>query len=74
MAIYRNSGSDSGVYSYEIGEDRILVTFTSGITYEYTNDITGSQHIKNMKSLAQLGQGLNSYINTHVKKKYSRKF
>lgn len=73
MPLYRNSGGDSGVYSYEIGNDRIIVTFSTNVTYEYTYASASLQHIENMKDLAKLGQGLNSYINKHVKKRYSRK-
>lgn len=74
MTLYKNNGGDSGVYSYEIGQDYIIVTFDSGHSYEYTNYSTGYEHIENMKSLAKQGEGLNSYINKYVQKKYSRKF
>lgn len=69
---YRNSGGDSGVSSYEIGTDRIIVTFSTNVSYEYTYRSAGTQHIENMKSLANQGYGLNSYINKYVKKGYSR--
>ncbi|WP_299278379.1 hypothetical protein [uncultured Psychroserpens sp.] len=72
MRRYRNLGGNSGVSSYEIGKDRIVVTFSSNISYEYTYSSTTVDHIENMKVLAQNGQGLNSYINKYVKKGYSR--
>ena len=74
MPLYKNLGGDSGVYSYEIGNKRIIVTFSSNMSYEYTYSSAGSDHIEKMKTLAVQGQGLNSYINKHVRTKYSRKF
>ncbi|MBO6881879.1 hypothetical protein [Winogradskyella sp.] len=74
MARYRNLGGDSGVYSYEIGNNSIIVTFSTNASYEYTYESAGARHIENMKRLAQQGHGLNSYINKHVKKGYSRIF
>lgn len=73
MPQYRNLGGDSGISSYKIGVDRIIVTFTSGAVYEYTNSSAGSNQIEIMKSLAINGQGLNGYINSNVKYNYSRK-
>ena len=73
MPIYKNLGGDSGVYSYEIYEDKIVVTFSTGSCYEYNYRKTGIENIKKMKFLAMRGQGLNSFINTHVKYKYSRR-
>tara|TARA_R110002050_G_scaffold202806_1_gene338024 strand:- start:22178 stop:22438 length:261 start_codon:yes stop_codon:yes gene_type:complete len=72
MALYRNSRGDSGVYSYEIGSNKIIVTFNSNVSYEYTYQSASIEHIENMKSLAKQGQGLNSYINKYVKKRYSK--
>lgn len=72
MERYANTSGNSGVSSYEIGSDYILVGFTTGRLYEYTYASAGGDHIENMKSLAQSGSGLNSYIMPHVKKNYSR--
>lgn len=72
MPLYRDLGEDSGVHSYEILSDGILVTFSSNVAYEYTYSSAGRLHIENMKSLAMQGQGLNGYINKYVKKGYSR--
>lgn len=71
MERYRNKGGDSGVYAFEIGEKHITVKFngtTRSYTYSYRK--AGSRHVDNMKSLAILGSGLNSYINKYVKKLY----
>lgn len=73
MPIYNNLGGDSGVYSYEIYLDRIIVTFSTGSSYEYTYESSGPENIEAMKILARQGEGLNSFINTNVKFKYSKK-
>ena len=71
MERYQNLNGNSGVYSYEIGEDRITVQFTDGTVYVYTNASAGSQNISKMKKMAVSGRGLNSFINTTVKKRYA---
>lgn len=68
MEKYKNSGKDSGVSAYERGVDYINVKFseTSRI-YTYSYRKAGRMHVENMKSLAQSGKGLNSYINKYTK-------
>ncbi len=73
MQIYANHGGDSGVRAYEIGNGYIIVEFTTGACYEYTNASAGPDHIVAMHGLARKGVGLNSYINRNVRKLYSRK-
>lgn len=71
MIRYRNIGSDSGVDSYQIGENYITVKFKSTHRrYTYSFNRAGRENVKNMKTLAQEGRGLNSYINKHVKFSY----
>lgn len=71
MEKYRNSSGNSGVYSYEIGNDYIIIQFSSGQTYKYSyNGKAGSFHVEKMKTLARSVSGLNSYINNFVKYKY----
>lgn len=73
MERYRNIIGDSGVSAYEIGADFIRVQFSTGATYLYTYSSAGSVNIEQMKVLAQKGDGLNSFINTRVRKLYARK-
>jgi len=73
MQKYKNLGGDSGVVFYEIGDDYIKVQFSDGAIYLYTNSSAGVHNINEMKTLANLGQGLNSFINRHVRKKYASK-
>ncbi len=71
MERYRNSGGDSGVSSYEIGSDYIIVKFSgTARTYRYSHRKAGQNHVENLKRLAQNGSGLNSYINQFVKFEY----
>lgn len=74
MAFYANLGGDSGVESYQIQNNSISVTFSSGITYLYTYSVPGREHVENMKTLAKNGSGLNSYIKKYVRKSYARKY
>lgn len=73
MEKYKNLDGDSGVQSYETGSDFIRVRFNDGATYLYTNASAGASNISQMKKLASRGEGLNSFINTNVKKGYARK-
>ena len=73
MQNYKNLGRDSGVSRYQIDQQSIIVEFSTGAAYEYTYASAGSYNIERMKQLAVDGQGLNSFINSNVKKKYSRK-
>lgn len=70
MERYRNTSGNSGVYSYEIGNEYIIVQFSSGQTYRYSYNKAGNYNVEKMKSLARIGSGLNSFINAHVKFKY----
>ena len=65
MQTYRDINGDSGVSAYEYGDDWIRVRFKSGYTYEYRSTRIGAAHISTMKRLADAGDGLNAYINTH---------
>lgn len=73
MEVYNNNNGDSGVSGYEIGGNYIWVQFTTGSVYEYTNSSAGENNIETMKNLALSGRGLNGFINSYVKFKYSRK-
>lgn len=70
MERYRNTSGNSGVYSYEIGNNYIRVQFSSGQTYRYSYKKAGNNNVEKMKTLARNGSGLNAYINNYVKFKY----
>ena len=73
MPRYANLSGNSGVFSYEISDGEIEVTFNDGSTYLYTDQSAGPGNITQMHALARFGQGLNGFINTNVKFRYARK-
>jgi hypothetical protein len=73
MPIYKDIDGDSGVHSYDIGDNSITVTFTKGGSYLYNGSNPGPTHVNAMIDLAQSGNGLNAYINKHVRKNFAAK-
>jgi hypothetical protein len=73
MQRYSNLGGDSGVVGYDIGLGYIVVYFGDRSKYTYTDRSAGSTNVARMQGLAEAGQGLNAYINIHVKLGYESK-
>lgn len=73
MERYKGSDGESGIIAYESGNDYIRVQFSTGTIYRYTYKSAGSYNIERMKVLARSGGGLNTYINTNIRKMYERK-
>ena len=71
MIQYKNK--NSGVVSYQIGDDFIDVKFQEGTVYRYTYESAGKNHIEKMKLLAIKGKGLSTYISTTIKSHYAIK-
>ena len=67
MIPYRDIDNDSGVVAYEYGDNYIVVKFYDGTRYEYTYISAGVHNIEQMKLLANRGDGLNAYIQDHVR-------
>lgn len=65
MKAYRDINGDSGIAAYEYSEKSIRVQFKSRKIYEYPESNIGIAHLNTMKRLADLGDGLNAYINTN---------
>lgn len=71
MQRYADIDQDSGVMGYDIGETSITVYFKStSRPYIYSYRGAGMHHVETMKRLALSGDGLNEYINDHVRKSY----
>ena len=70
---YKNLSGESGVLAYEIGDPAIIVRFTGGERYLYTDQSTGADNIAEMQRLATLGSGLSTFISQVVKERYERK-
>jgi hypothetical protein len=64
MENYRDWDNDSGIESYEIGDDYIVVKFKSGRNrfYKYTYRSARPDDIEEMKKMAHVGDGLNEFI------------
>jgi hypothetical protein len=73
MTPYADTDRDSGVEAFCYTEDSIVVKFKSGTSpyYKYTYASAGSSNVEHMKVLADSGDGLNSFINREVRKRYS---
>lgn len=73
MEIYKNISGSSGVARYELRASSIVVEFRgSGRLYEWSYASAGRAAVERMKTLAKAGSGLNSYIQTSVRKDYVR--
>jgi hypothetical protein len=73
MQRYRNRSGHSGVTGYLLGDGCILVRFIDGAIYEYTDQVSGAEHVRAMSQLAQTGQGLATYISRYVRDRYARR-
>ncbi len=73
MQLYKNLSGGSNVSSYMMGDNYIEVRFRDGSAYLYNDSVTGHDNVEIMKDLAIKGEGLNSFINKHVRKNYASK-
>ena len=74
MKPYRNRSGDAGIVAYDYGRDWIQLQFAGGKIYEYTASGVGAVNVKKMMQLADSGDGLTTFVNTHprIKDGYSR--
>jgi hypothetical protein len=71
---YKSKSPNTGVSSYELLDDAILLEFTDHkFQYLYNAEKPGSKHVAIMRKLAEQGKGLSTYINQHVRENYARK-
>ena len=73
MQSYCDFSLHSDVIGYEYGEEYIRVQFSNGDIYLYTYMSAGKRYIESMKSLADCGDGLSSFIKKYVMNLYERK-
>ncbi len=68
MIKYKNLSRDSGVDTYEFGNEYIKVKFENNSRiYVYSYSKAGRVHVDKMKIKAESGKGLQGYINQYVK-------
>jgi len=72
--IYQSPNNSSSIATYKYGSDWICVKFRKSSVYEYTYISAGKSNVEKMKKLADSGNGLNTFINKNVRKRYSKKF
>jgi uncharacterized protein YifE (UPF0438 family) len=72
MKQYRDTDNDSNVEAYDYGEDWIVIRFMDGSEYTYEDSRVGHYTLRQMKVLADRGDGLNAFINKN-KPSYSSK-
>ena len=70
MTTYANLGGNSNIRAYEFGTDCIKVQFNDFSVYEYTANSAGLENLNIMKTLANQGRGLNSFMMKNAKYKY----
>ena len=63
MQEYKNLSGTSGITHYEIDDDYIAIKFIGETIYYYSHSRISRYHIERMKSLAESGKGLATYIN-----------
>ncbi len=71
MQKYEDIDKDSKVECFQNNETSIKVRYKdSSKVYVYSYDKPGRLHVERMKRLALSGDGLNSFVNKYVGKKY----
>ena len=73
MIKYLNKEGHSGVTGYEINSGSIAVEFNHDAVYLYTYKSAGKKVIEKMKTLAEGGRGLSTYISQNVKDGFENK-
>ena len=73
LTLYKNLSKASKVFRYEILKDRVTVRFVDNSIYIYSNQSATPGNIEKMKSLAQAGKGLSTFIDTNLKDKWMKK-
>jgi hypothetical protein len=70
MKKYANKSGTSGVIAYDTESEAICIRFDGGAIYKYTYGSAGKTRVEKMKKLAELGEGLATYISRYVKEAY----
>ena len=73
MERYRNLSGNSGVLMFEKARNSITIKFRGNRTYLYDHARPGKMHVDQMKSLADIGKGLGTYINKYIKGNFAHR-
>lgn len=67
METYANRSGQSGVRSFDVLPDGIVIEFRSGDRYLYSIPECGGEKVKQLIHFAREGKGLATYINQHIR-------
>lgn len=70
---YKSDRQDSGVRSFALLPECIVVQFRGGDVYLYDQIRPGVAHVDAMRKHALQGRGLSTYISRHVRDNYAGK-
>jgi hypothetical protein len=73
MQPYKNLSGTSGVVAFEAGGRYIDIEFEGRQRYRYDYTVPGQWEVETMKSLAQSGKGLATFINQNVRERFAKK-
>lgn len=73
MKKYKNLSGKSTVTMFELAKDSVKVRFADQSVYLYSNQATGMANVSQMKTLAEAGKGLGTFIETKIKDSFARK-
>ena len=73
MKKYKNLSGKSNVAVFELAKDSVRVGYTDRSVYIYSNQSAGMANVSKMKTLAEAGKGLGTFIEANVKEKFARK-
>jgi hypothetical protein len=65
------AGRDTGVRAFALLPDAIALRFSDGRVYLYDAASPGRAEIERMRTLAQSGRGLTTYVNQFVRERYA---
>ncbi|MDG9729312.1 hypothetical protein OXI21_02625 [Ignatzschineria sp. RMDPL8A] len=73
MTPYLNLVGYSGVSAYDVQDDGIVIQYSNGAEYLYSYEKPGKDDVEEMIRLAEIGEGLNRFVNRRVKQNYEKR-
>jgi hypothetical protein len=73
MRPYKNLSGTSGVVAFAIGKHHIDIEFQEGHKYRYDYTKPGKSEVETMKSLAETGKGLATFISQNVRERFAKR-
>jgi len=73
MKRYEDRSGRGGITGYENLPDGIILEFRYKDQYLYDYSQPGKEHVEQMKTLAEKGKGLTTYVNQNIRGNYKEK-